>query len=285
MQKFLLIIIVLAVIICIPLSASALDVPKANGIVNDYAKMLKDKERIALEQKLIKFRNDTSNEIAVLTIPSLKGENLEDFSLRVATAWRIGQKGKDNGVLIFIAKKERKFRIEVGYGLESVMPDGAAGFILRKDMTPNFKEKKFYKGIDTAIDSLMVASKKEFHDQFKERMATSAKMDRVYIGLVVLAIIAALAGLFHFLAGGAVGTVGLPIVCFLFFNTNPLYLIGAAILGFIAGVIVAFIVQAKTGIGGGGIYYGGGSSGGSSSGGFGGFGGGSFGGGGASGGW
>ena len=86
----------------------------------------------ALEERLARFEAETGHQIAVLTIPSLKGDSLEDFSIRVAEAWKIGKQGFDNGAILLIARDDRKLRIEVGYGLEGVMPDAIASRISGK---------------------------------------------------------------------------------------------------------------------------------------------------------
>ena len=100
--------------------ALALAVPAYRGYVNDYAHMMSAQEQERLERALQSFDLSDSTQIAILTIPSLEGDSLEDFSIRTADKWKIGQKGKDNGVLLLIVKNDRKIRIEVGRGLEPV---------------------------------------------------------------------------------------------------------------------------------------------------------------------
>jgi len=99
-------------------SSAALDVPHLSGRINDYADILSEKETIDLESRLAEFEKDTTCQIVVLTIPSLEGSTIEEYSIRVAEAWKPGQKGKDNGILLLITVNERKIRIETGYGLE-----------------------------------------------------------------------------------------------------------------------------------------------------------------------
>ena len=111
------IVLVLLLLSCAVL-VSALSVPSMNGPVNDKAGILRSSEETELAAFLNSVNNQTSVQIAVLTIPSLEGESLEDYSIRVVDSWKLGQKDTDNGVLLLIALEDRKIRIEVGYGLE-----------------------------------------------------------------------------------------------------------------------------------------------------------------------
>jgi len=130
-------IIILILLILLPASqASGLNVPALKGRVNDYADMLSPGETAELQAKLEQHEKETSNQIVILTVPSLEGEVLEDFSIRVADKWKIGQKGKDNGVIILIARDEKKIRIEVGRGLEGVLTDLLSGRIIEEMKTP-----------------------------------------------------------------------------------------------------------------------------------------------------
>ncbi|HNI89138.1 MAG TPA: TPM domain-containing protein, partial [Leptospiraceae bacterium] len=116
-------------------SIFALDVPYLSGRVVDEAGILSEETKSSLEKKLIEQEKKTSNQLVVLTIPSLEGEVLEDYSIKVATTWKLGQKGKDNGVLLLIAKDDRKLRIEVGYGLEGTLTDVMCSRIIRNEIT------------------------------------------------------------------------------------------------------------------------------------------------------
>jgi uncharacterized protein len=109
----------------------------------------------ALEERLARFEAETGHQIAVLTIPSLKGDSLEDFSIRVAESWKIGKKGFDNGVILLIARDDRRLRIEVGYGLEGVMPSALASQIIREVITPPFRSGDYVGGIEDGVDAIM----------------------------------------------------------------------------------------------------------------------------------
>lgn len=142
---------------------SALEVPKRpQGYVNDWADLLSPPARAKIEDQLRAFEETTSNQVVVVTLPSLQGDSLEDFSIRLAEAWKIGQKGKDNGVIFLIFRDDRKMRIEVGYGLEGVLPDIVAGRIIREIVAPYFRKGDFPRGINAGVDAIIQAIKGEF---------------------------------------------------------------------------------------------------------------------------
>jgi len=145
------------------LPAAALEIPaRPDGRITDRTGTLSPQEVAALNQKLEGFEKETTNQIAVLLIPSLEGGSLEDFSIRLAEKWKIGQKGKNNGAILLIVKNERKLRIEVGYGLEGALPDALACAIIRNEISPRFKEGRFYAGIDAGVTAMMAATKGEY---------------------------------------------------------------------------------------------------------------------------
>jgi uncharacterized protein len=141
--------------------AFALNVPPLRARVNDLAGMLSPQDAQSLEQRLASFERDTGHQIAVLTVPSLEGDAIEDFSIRVAEAWKIGQKGFDNGAILVIAQKDKKLRIEVGYGLEGVLPDAIASRIIREVIVPRFRDGDFSAGIVTGVNAILQVTKGE----------------------------------------------------------------------------------------------------------------------------
>src|SRR4029434_7530579 len=98
----------------------------------------------------------------VAIFPSLEGESLEDFSIRLATAWKVGRKGKDNGVLLLIFKDDRAIRIEAGYGLEGALPDAVSKSIIETKIIPEFRRGDFHAGIFSGVDAIMAATKGEY---------------------------------------------------------------------------------------------------------------------------
>jgi len=136
-------------------AAPALDVPTLRSRVTDLAGVLTPNQIAGLESKLKDLEATDSTQVAVLIIPSLEGESLEDYSMRVADAWKIGQKGRDNGAILLIAMKERKIRIEVGYGLEPTLTDARSSQIWRNEIVPRFRAGDFYGGIDAGVTAII----------------------------------------------------------------------------------------------------------------------------------
>lgn len=235
--------------------ALALEVPQYQGYVTDLAGMISPGERQRLEQTLLAFEQSDSTQIAVLTIPSLEGDSPEDFSIRTVEAWKIGQKGKDNGVLIVVAVKDRKYRIEVGYGLEGVLPDSLVGSIGREYFVPYFRQGDYSTGIYAG--TIAVIRTIATHEGVRITDGKQAAGARVtYPGKSL--------NLFQMIVLGIAGVIVL-----ILFITHP----GQCFL-----IIMASQMGGRGGWSGGGGGFGGGGS-------FGGGGGGSGGGGGASGGW
>ena len=139
----------------------ALEVPPLGGRVNDYAGMLPRARSQDLQARLAAFEKETSHQIVVLTVPSLEGDPLEDFSIRVADAWKIGQKGFANGAILLIAQKERKIRIEVGRGFEGILPDAIASRIVREIIAPRFRTGDYAGGIEAAVDMMIKVTRGE----------------------------------------------------------------------------------------------------------------------------
>jgi uncharacterized protein len=128
---------------------------KPVGFVNDYSQTLTQTEKQNLESKIAQFKKDSSNEISVVIIKSLGGDTIENFAVKLFEDWGIGEKGKDNGVLIFVAKDDREMRIEVGYGLEGALTDAQSSWIINQIMTPAFKNNNFYGGLDGAVGKIL----------------------------------------------------------------------------------------------------------------------------------
>ncbi len=138
-----------AVLIGALLSVSAFgqDIPELSGRVVDEAELLDPAERTRLESLLAQIEAETTVQIVILSVPRIE-TSIEDFSIRVAEAWGIGQAETDNGALVVVSVEDRASRIEVGYGLESVLPDGLAGRILREGLRPHFQEGNYATGFE-----------------------------------------------------------------------------------------------------------------------------------------
>lgn len=132
------------------------------GFVNDYADIIMDSDEQALENKLVNFEKESSNEISVVTILSLEGDIIENFASGLFEEWKIGKENNDNGILILVAKDDHKMRIEVGYGLEGALTDAQSWWIIDDIMKPAFREENYYKGIDTAVDNIIAATHGEY---------------------------------------------------------------------------------------------------------------------------
>ena len=284
-----------AFIICLAVLATAspgfaLEVPQLKGRVNDYANMISPQVRAQLENELRNFEKTDSTQIVILTVESLEGDALEDFSIRVAEKWKIGQKGKDNGAILIVAKKDRKTRIEVGRGLEGKLTDLTAGRIVQLVINPQFKRGDFDAGFSAGIRAMIDATRGEFKADKPKRgtlkgKGLSSALPFLIFGGVFLLIL----GRISKVLGGGAGLLGFGAIGFILgFSLVTVALLG--VLGLVLGIFLPFLFGGRPGGGSGpgGFWTGGGYGGGGgfSSGGdsFGG-GGGDFGGGGASGDW
>ena len=128
--------------------------PPPDHRINDYAGVLSADERARLEDKLRARERESSNQIVVAIFRSLQGDSLEDYSIRLAQAWRVGQKGLDNGVIFLVFVDDRKMRLEVGYGLEPKLTDALSSQILREVVAPRFREGKIADGIAAGLDAI-----------------------------------------------------------------------------------------------------------------------------------
>ncbi len=150
-------------LLLIPFFSLADDFPeRSNTLVTDYTSTLSQQEQISLEQKLVAFNDSTSTQIAVVVLRSVGGYDISDYTVQLFNKWKIGQEKKNNGVLILVAKEDRKMWITTGHGIEGVLPDVLCKRIIEKDIVPNFKAGDFYQGLDQATNSIMSIVKGEF---------------------------------------------------------------------------------------------------------------------------
>jgi uncharacterized protein len=125
------------------------------GDVNDYAGILSPAEKEALEQRCRELRQKTGAELAVVVLDSLHGGEIDDFTNKLFARWGVGQKEQDNGILLLVALQDRKARIEVGYGLEPILPDALAGRILDEQLFPAFREQRYAAGLSAAVNRIV----------------------------------------------------------------------------------------------------------------------------------
>lgn len=131
----------------------------SEGLVHDFTKTLSPEQEVFLENKLQAYDKTTSNQVAVVIISSTNGNSIEDAALGILRSWGVGgQAEKDNGIVLLVAKDDKKIRIEVGYGLEGVITDYTSSSIIENSIVPNFKAGNFYRGIDEAIDKIIEAA-------------------------------------------------------------------------------------------------------------------------------
>lgn len=140
---------------CITGIAAAQSFPKPTGRVNDFANVIDPATEAAIDQQLDLLEQKTSSEIAVVTVSSLQGISVEEYANKLFKEWGVGQAKQDNGVLVLVAPNDRAMRIEVGYGLEGVLPDGLAGEVIRDQFTPKFKSNDYSGGIKDGVDRVV----------------------------------------------------------------------------------------------------------------------------------
>jgi uncharacterized protein len=145
-------------LLLVPLASHAqsqLPFPPLTGRVVDSAGLLKPEDRAALERKLKAHEDRTTDQVVVATVPSLAGTSVEDYANRLFRHWGLGQKAKNNGVLLLVAPAERKVRIEVGYGLEGALTDALTKVIIATAVAPKFKQNDFAGGLDAGVDAIL----------------------------------------------------------------------------------------------------------------------------------
>lgn len=263
--------------------ALALDVPPNDGFVTDAAGVLDADREAAMEADLEAYARDTSNEIAVLVVPNLGGDDIAEAAVEVGRKWGVGGRQNDNGILILLSYEDRQVFIATGYGLEGAVPDLVAKGVIEEDMLPAFRDGDFADGLEEGVDSL----KKHIGGEYTAERYTDPGDGPwpflLFIGFIFFNFIAAFLGRTKswWLGGMLGGVFGIVL--------TALYAWWISIPVLVAVGLIFDYVVSKSGYDGrgrggrGGGFWTGGSGGGG--GGFGGFGGGSFGGGGAGGRW
>ena len=250
MSKYLLFLFLLISATIFAQDADLPERPQPARLVNDLAGVLRPEEAQELERKLNTYNDSTSTQIAIVIIRSVGVYEIADFAQRIGQKWGVGQKDKNNGIMLLVATEDRKVTIQTGYGMEERVTDAASKRIIQNVIVPNFKNSNYYAGLDQATDQIMGLASGLFKADPKPKAGKGFNMRTLIIIIVILLLLSRM-----FRGNGGRGST---------FSRR------GAFLG---------------GLGGFGGGFGGGGFGGGGGGGFGGFGGGSFGGGGSSGNW
>jgi uncharacterized protein len=263
------------------------------GYVNDFSGVLSGEIKSNLEQKLVQFHTDTSNEVVVVLVPSIGNDYIESYTLSLAQDWKIADAKKDNAVILLLATNDRKVRIEVGYGLEGALPDSVANSIIR-EMVPSLKSDDYEGAVSAGVEKIISATKNEYVASPTNKSSGNGGLLEIllFCGLFALQWLASVLGRSKaWWPGGAIGFVGASVFALLGLLSLSLVAYAALILiatffGAFFDYIVSNTYQHDQRLGVNHPWWiGGGSSGSGGFGGFGGGGGGSFGGGGSSGSW
>jgi uncharacterized protein len=214
-------------VLLVALTVHATEVPYLAGRVNDVAGILSNSTHAELESLLKTHEDSTSNQVAVLIIPGLEGESLEEFSIKVAETWKLGQKGKDNGVLLLVARDDRKVRIEVGRGLEGDLTDQTSGMIIRHEIVPRFRDGDYDAGVRAGVIAILSAIKGSYAPEADEGLGEMG--GRIVAFLIFIVVV----GLFTIIALVSKGFASWFLYVFLlpFWGTFP-----PAILGMVPGL-------------------------------------------------
>lgn len=171
--------------------------PKSNRLVNDYINLLSSGEQQRLESKLVAYDDSTSTQIAIVIEQSLEGEEIFDYSYRLAEAWGIGRDGKDNGILIYIALEDRALYIQTGYGTEGFLTDAMASRIIDQVITPAFRQTAYFQGLDEATDIIMQLGSGEYDNTGLESDSSGTGLEALFILFLIILVIVVLANLFN----------------------------------------------------------------------------------------
>lgn len=268
-------------------SFAAFQVPTNDGFVTDTAGVLTPEQDTTLEQRLMDYQKQTSNEVAILIVPTLAGEPIADAAVAIGRAWGVGDEKKNNGIIILIARDDRQLFLATGYGLEGSVPDIVARGIVEQEILPHFRDGNYYDGIVAGLDALEMHIAGEYTaDRYTKKEESGGFIPGLvlFFGFILLQWLAAImARTKSWWLGGVVGGVLGLVLAFLvsWWITIPFFVLFGLALDY--AVSRNYKSRSKTKWWAGGGWGPGG--GGSGSGGFGGFSGGSFGGGGSGGSW
>lgn len=295
MKKFIIFCFIFIFYILFLIPAHAVSYPSFSGYVNDLGGLFSTDFKVNLESRLSNFEKVNGTEIAIVTIKSLEGTDIETYAVELFEKWKIGKKGRDNGLLLLISKDDRKIRIEVGYGLEQYITDGRAGEIIRNQISPEFKKENYEGGTLAAVEKIQkYISDKDIASASSPSNQGNSDFWFIIVVVTLYIIVTYFAGFLgrskEIWPGGAIGGVLGAVGGFFIAAVFGVIFFGVIFGG--VGLLFDYILtknyqkRKEKGLPTGFWHtWGGFSGGGRSRGGFGGFGGGSSGGGGASGGW
>ncbi|MFI8480197.1 TPM domain-containing protein [Pseudomonas sp. NPDC078700] len=274
----------LALVLLAPVLAHAAEVPMLKRHVTDQTGTLTTEQIDRLDQQLVELEKRKGAQLVVLIVSTTAPQDIESYSLAVAEANKIGRKGTDDGLLLLVAKDDRRDRIEVGYGLEGAIPDAAAARIQREYIESRFKQGDFFGGISAGVDALtQLIDGEALPEPSREQNQSNVDFSQIGVfGLVIAMFLRSMARSFPVWLRMGLGGVITGILCAFIIGT-----LGAALIGALIGAMIMLLPFGAISMGGGSGHGGGGFGGGGFGGGGGGFsgGGGSFGGGGSSGSW
>jgi uncharacterized protein len=226
----------------------ASEVPFLAGRVNDTANLLSAGTMAEVEQLLKAHQDSTSNQVVVLTVQSLDGEDIESYAVRVAQTWKLGQKGKDNGVLFIVARDDRKVRIEVGRGLEGDLTDAICSAIIRREILPQFKSGDYDQGIRAGVAAILAAIRGAYtpDDESAQPIGIGALIMGFGIFLVVIGVFTMIALFSHGFASWFLYVFLIP-----FWAMFPMVLLGtiaggALFVSYLLGFPIAKFLFART---------------------------------------
>jgi len=228
--RFLLILLIL-----IPGISAGQSVPFLSARVNDYAGILSSQTVFDLENELKEHETKTSNQVAVLTVGNLEGYSIEEFSMKVVETWKLGQKEKDNGVLLLVSRDDRKLRIEVGDGLEGVLTDALSSQITRREIVPRFKNGDYDGGITAGVKAILGTIEGTYVAEADDVSSSEGGFEDIGEKIVGLGIFSFVVGMFTFIGLFQKGAVS----WFLYVFLMPFWL---AFPWAILGTFIPFIV-------------------------------------------
>jgi uncharacterized protein len=136
--------------------------PSPQSYFNDYAGVISSSDARRIDDKLRRFDEESSNQVLVVVFPELPSASMEDFTARTAQSWRVGRKKLDNGVVLFVFVKDRRMRLEVGYGLEGALPDATANRIIQDTISPQLRSGRYAAGLEAGVDGIIAATRGEY---------------------------------------------------------------------------------------------------------------------------